>query len=663
MAYRGEDLDLRTPPSGRSTSSQSEYVANGSRGRATEGAIAVDDTVLACCNHAFDIAMAHGAAEVRLEHLVHALTRVSEAANILEDRGIRERHLRRESAAVIASEIPVGLAHSAGAPRASYEFENVLRRASQISGERGAAAGGEDLLWVLLNHDHDHKAIALLRRHAANWQSWDWPGRREVRVVDTPPPRREPPRRQQQTTPYAAPAAREEPLRAQSYQAERAFPAPAPAKVLERVVEVPRNDGVLERIDSLERSMHQLINLVRDLATDLHASRGMGQAVTVDVAPDAFIDQVRHIESAVDNRLGALERSITSLARGVGQAVTVDVAPQAFIDHVRQVESIFDSRLGALEKSVASLTSESSRSWTALAERLKSVDALAADTSRTTSLADLVTEQLVTLTEQVRGSVEKTARLEQLVVQRDGDAARLWSGAEERLKALDESLTERDHTLKASLDEVLRSDALQSHISERMQYLGSQLDQSRLELVGAMAKVIEPVAIKLRDVDAAADQRIGSLGQLVAGLQSGLQAAVAQQAETLSEASSSHQRDLAEVHEAILALSGSQKTLADNLEQWRLEASGDLGIISNRLELLEKADKGPVELLEEMHNDMAKLTQLALADYDQNRRSFKTWLFGTNEIFAGSWRDETAAIRARLSELKERRERRVRSKA
>ncbi len=40
----------------------------------------VDEVVLDCCNHAFDVAAAHRAGEVRIDHLIYALTRIDEAA-------------------------------------------------------------------------------------------------------------------------------------------------------------------------------------------------------------------------------------------------------------------------------------------------------------------------------------------------------------------------------------------------------------------------------------------------------------------------------------------------------------------------------------------------------------------------------------------------------
>ena len=58
MAYRGEDLDLRTPqtwvaaPAELSASSELPVQQSGNRGGYRSGPILVDETVLACCNYA-----------------------------------------------------------------------------------------------------------------------------------------------------------------------------------------------------------------------------------------------------------------------------------------------------------------------------------------------------------------------------------------------------------------------------------------------------------------------------------------------------------------------------------------------------------------------------------------------------------------------------------
>ena len=60
MAYRGEDLDLRTPQTwGPPDMHGGESPSNGrSRLTSSRAPILVDEVVLACCNHAFDVAAA-----------------------------------------------------------------------------------------------------------------------------------------------------------------------------------------------------------------------------------------------------------------------------------------------------------------------------------------------------------------------------------------------------------------------------------------------------------------------------------------------------------------------------------------------------------------------------------------------------------------------------
>src|SRR5215467_12792246 len=108
MAYKGTDLELRTPRqamSGGDTPAVREPAGNGGvRLAGSFGVpIAVDETVLACCNRAYDVARFHGAVDVRLEHLLHALTRVGVAAEALAKLGIRVDALRRDTAVAIAA--------------------------------------------------------------------------------------------------------------------------------------------------------------------------------------------------------------------------------------------------------------------------------------------------------------------------------------------------------------------------------------------------------------------------------------------------------------------------------------------------------------------------------------------------------------------------------
>ncbi|MCC7253403.1 Clp protease N-terminal domain-containing protein [Hyphomicrobium sp.] len=158
MGYRGDDLDLRTPqatPGDLAISQPADPFVASARARATASAargapIWVDDALLDCCNHAYDVASAHRATEVRVEHLIYALTRIDEAADLLEARGVRTAGLRREAATAIATEIPA--AHGSGKtnPRRAEAVEEILRLAAALAYRRQAPAGVADLVHVLL---------------------------------------------------------------------------------------------------------------------------------------------------------------------------------------------------------------------------------------------------------------------------------------------------------------------------------------------------------------------------------------------------------------------------------------------------------------------------------------------------------------------------------
>jgi hypothetical protein len=136
------------------------------------GPIWVDETVLAAANHAFEVALAHGAREVRLEHLLHALTRIEPAAATLELRGVRVVPLRRDSAVYIASDIPVS--GTGAAPRRSHELEEALRLSAAHAAHAGRPAGVDDVLHVLVDLRSDHPAGDLLLRHLARGSRDFW---------------------------------------------------------------------------------------------------------------------------------------------------------------------------------------------------------------------------------------------------------------------------------------------------------------------------------------------------------------------------------------------------------------------------------------------------------------------------------------------------------
>jgi hypothetical protein len=177
MDYRGPDLDLRTsrwsaastdPSSWREANvppaHQPAPVAPARQAGQRSSPIWVDETLLSCANNAYDVALAYRSAEVRLEHLLLAMTRVEPAAAALEARGVRVASLRRDCAVAIAGDPPAAGAEGA-TPRRSPELEDVLRLAASRAAHTGRAAGVDDIVQALGEVGGDLPGADLVVRH------------------------------------------------------------------------------------------------------------------------------------------------------------------------------------------------------------------------------------------------------------------------------------------------------------------------------------------------------------------------------------------------------------------------------------------------------------------------------------------------------------------
>lgn len=294
MVYRGEDLDLRTPQTWSATTqdlaaaTDAASPGNGGRGSYGGGPIWIDETLLACCNHAFDIALAHRSGDVRVEHLLHALTRIESSAEALEMRGVRVAALRRESATIIAAEIPVGLPNGRGAPRRSDEFAEVLRLAAAHAARRGDPAGVDDLLFVLLDQRPEVPGVGLLVRHA---------------------PRLLPPRETYD------PSARYD---------NRYAPAPYERQFRIEPPRHYRSEPVKNSTDVIQNSrIEALEQLVRTLSADLATERQAVAALLKDLnrSANAQRDDQDRLQADLFDRLHSIEQVVThAQGSGIGEA-------------------------------------------------------------------------------------------------------------------------------------------------------------------------------------------------------------------------------------------------------------------------------------------------------------------------------------------------------
>ena len=407
MAYRGEDLDLRTPQTWSSPepSTQDSYV-NGTRGRdGRVQPILVDDIVLACSNHAFDVAVAHRASEVRIEHLLHAMTRVDGATNALEARGIRVAGLRRESATIIAGEIPIGLNAGQGRPRRSDDFETVLRMASAIAYRRNGPANVDDVLDALLDMPTDIPGIALLARHGGRVAR----DRRPSRELSPPrdrEPQREPPLRERErdrdilrdpmplpplTRP--APAYVSDVRLSDSSDAVRdRAPKTAVASYAADLARPLRNDLVGTTTDGIQNArIDQLENAVRTLTSELTAERSIVSGVVHDLQRNLKVDRddSNRFRGGLHDQLQSLEQTVLAATKDDGRG---ELHAQLH-DRMKSLEySILDSRkddgssqvlldrMSSLERGLEQRVSEMSRPWSVLSERLQALEQTILDT-------------------------------------------------------------------------------------------------------------------------------------------------------------------------------------------------------------------------------------------------------------------------------------------
>jgi hypothetical protein len=343
MDYRGPDLDLRTsrwsaastdPAGWREAAPQAPAPTRAPAQRSSP--IWVDETVLACANHAYDVALAYRSADVRLEHLLLAMTRVEAAAATLEARGVRVASLRRDSAVAIAGDPPAAGADGNSTPRRSAELEDVLRLAAARAAHSGRAASVDDLVQALGDIGGDSDFVA---RHFPRMSRDFWGSIGGARPL-----------------PYTGShmfdaADAERPLTLAGGAASHVAPGadhPLAQRIFERLADIER--GFADRLAALETAMaRQPLPLHTDL-------------------------------SAVENRLSAIESALH--ARSNGEATFVSDAG-------------FADRLWAIEQALTTERTERGNAITALSDEITGVRSavrLAAQSSEQAQAA--LTEQL-----------------------------------------------------------------------------------------------------------------------------------------------------------------------------------------------------------------------------------------------------------------------------
>ncbi len=689
MSYRGEDLDLRTPQTWSAPTEPvpaTEPYGNGSRNRsatyARPGPILVDDIVLACSNHAFDVAVAHRASEVRLEHLLHAMTRIDGASHALEARGIRVAGLRRESATVIAGEIPIGLGAGQGRPRRSDDFEQVIRSASAIAYRRNAPANIDDLLDALLDMPADIPGIALLARHGGRVAR----DRAQRDIAREPMRERAPlpplPSLSRASASYGNDM-RDSDLRKPTtsyYTTElaRDLTRPLPTDLVGTPV-----DGIQNaRIDQLESAVRSLSselsnerNIVGSLVQDLQRTLKTERDDTSRFR-GGLHERLESLEQTLastgsDDRNDRLEQRISELARPWGVlSDRLQALEQTLVetrDTGGEASGVHD-RIAGLERTLRDIGAEASRSTSAVADRLKgmerNLDAVAArsvDLSPIANRLDIIEEAVLSpdgnqlgdkFTERLRTFEDQVKFLGTSLAAQSQGAERMQSVMADRLQAMASSLERQRADVTGPITE--RLNGLATALDGRMQSFAGLVERQQadfaqpiLDRVTTVASAVDARGTESATLLSQATRLLSGLAERVTTLESQLALSVQKNA----EAQAGHTAELKEVHEALIKLNTNQHTLAGSIDQWRLDGVGDVSVIANRLDGIEKISAKPLAMIEQLTTSVDNINRATVERYHRRNR-FWYWLFGTDDWLTASWPSQVANIETERAALR-----------
>jgi len=632
MSYRGQDLDLRVP-------GHRDY-GPPRTGQPRPEPLWVDEVVLACCNHAFDLALAHRAPEVRIEHLLNAMTRIDAAARVLEARGFRIAALRRDSSSLIVAEPGIGAANGRYAPRTSEPLDDVIRGAAREAARRQSPATINDVLSVLIDMRRDIPGYHMLRSHYENWNLRD---PMDHRYGPDEPPR--------EWVRGPAPG----------YYVS-APPRPEPY--------IPYVDAVQSgRLDSLER-------MVRDLAHTIGSERA---AMSQWMADMQRVEMRRREEPTMSPRyetnglsLAAIERNVDAkfaeLARswavlgerlqGIEQTIAksrTDTTglPAGVVDRLKAVEAL-DKRLGELDRTINVMADR----MVALERHLSSRPEGAV--ANLAPVLDRIAGLERSLAERIEGGsdisplLDRLAGIERAVETRPvaaaGDLGPFVQQLDTRIRAIEEGVNAQRsgfahfaasvggevRQLAASVKQApVGTDGLKAAVSEHMQ---ATVAQPMLQRLAALSAQVET-----REIEG--DRAFGAIAERLSALERSL-ASWGQQS---AEVGVTHERDIKEVHDALVRLNTNQQTLAQSMDQWRLDLTGDLGEIANRVKSVEAIADRPVQILERMSASMDTLQSVA-GRREESKSRFRHWLMGTDDWYGASWDANGSARPARPGE-------------
>ena len=624
MAYRGEDLDLRTPKSWGSGGREvvgNEQASWGARGGIYAGGRAdpiwVDETVLACCNHAFELAQAHRAPEVRIEHLLNALTLNADASQVLEANGIRDAALRRESAAVIAAELPGIHSHGQVEPKRSDAIEDVLRMAAERAYPRRTPVTVEDLLAAMFEIKRDLPGLQMLYRNASSGVGRSNGGEARGNLRLEPLPHLAPG--------YGSPSRNgydDESRARREYQAGNdAFLTSHPPARGHETAGTGVDEVQNSRIEALERAL-------REFGNDLSEERQSLQSVIKELQRTTLAqgDDTVRFRDALTDRLGAVEHAMLKASDGVGQP------PQMMVEKLSSIEHVIEKRLNDM-----------SQAWGAVSERLSALEAAAKRPALADEISSKLNERIGRLETTFQLVLDRMVGVERHLDDGLSKASVDMTPVEERLSAMELTVIE---ALGSQPDADTISEKVSSALAEPLTGKLAAIETAVVNRSAETGRTVSFIGERLR----AFDEAIGAQNNQASERFERLNSMVASYADKVEEAGAGHSRDLTELHEAIVKLNANQQTLANALEQWRLDNTGDLSVISNRLKTLEETSERRLPLVQRLSEQLSTIHSV-IVRREEDKSYFRHWLFGTDEWYSASYDTERWRARKKAQAL------------
>lgn len=582
----------------------------------------VDDVVHRLCHEAADLAYRHGADDVGLAHFVHAMTVNETSLLALYGLNIHVSSLKRETAEVIANDNPRLRGRPNGTLPKSEDLQDVLIQAADLAYARQSPVTTADIIDTLFDMSRD-TTRKILHRHRPDFDLRD----------TTPPP-----------------------------SDDRTVRVSTGSQHLGALPDVPSVTDTMQntRMDAIERA-------IRDLTEDMARNRATFSSLMEELRdsnnnniPDIFEKPTNgHAGTwgdadaqALSLLIGRVEESVEAKFKELGRAWSVlgdrlkaleDVVQDLDEDHATpfEVTQELDGRLKALSVALDRLdtfedllTTLPSR-LAELERRLQTIAPSEFDVERLTAKIDNI-EHLIQSSD---GAVELGPVMSGL---RDVEAGLRGVGGQ--LREVDtrtgdgnlilEGVNERQQRVEDQISDILRI------VRDDFDLTGiSTSNEDREEVVAAIGAV---VADRFTGLSTQLQQRMGHLEEVV---RTSLDRPIV--------TNGGGDFDASYLGEALAKIVNNQHTLAESMDEWRVQARDDVAALGARMDRFENRPVDTVAYDERFNliNDELRTIRSLLptaplppvqslpptvAQQDGWTR-FKMWLFGTPDWYAESW--------------------------